>query len=78
MSNLPEALHPMVSIAVEVIGRRIPGAHVSDVLDAADDMVEKLWRAGWLNVHAPQQPDPAVLQVIGGEASPDMDSGGAG
>lgn len=69
--SLPKELEPAVSIVYQVLELRIPGAHVSDLIDAAEDVVERLMHAGWLQI-------PTSSMVLLVEPSPDMDSGGAG
>jgi hypothetical protein len=70
--SLPPDLDPAVAVVVEVIRRRIPSGQESEDHAAATDVVERLLHGGWLQI-----PTSSAVPLLD-EASPDMDSGGAG
>lgn len=70
--SLPSELDAAVSVVAEVIDRRMSGAEGVEARAAATDVIERLLHGGWLQI-----PTSSAVPLLD-EASPDMDSGGAG
>ncbi len=70
--SLPPELDAAVTVVAEVIDHRMSGAQGGNPREAATDVIERLLHGGWLQI-----PTSSAVPLLD-EASPDMDSGGAG
>jgi hypothetical protein len=69
--SLSQDLEPAGDIVLQALGRHLGDADETARAQAAEDVVQRLLHAGWLQI-------PSSPAVLAGEPSPDMDSGGAG